>query len=120
MLRWGVLRMAMPIGITVKKTIALVNCLAKLHNFCIDEVDAAAEGLREDVSHIQCGDCGFVQMVTNNTIRDVLGGDHFDEVPVSMRRDRTSASAELTLPWTKLCKHIEDMHSVRPASNRRY
>eukprot|EP00804_Cyclotella_cryptica_P000736 CCRYP_001013-RA/>CCRYP_001013-RA protein AED:0.71 eAED:0.71 QI:0/0/0/0.5/1/1/2/0/68 len=38
----------MPIGITVKKTIALVNCLAKLHNFCIDEVDAAAEGLRED------------------------------------------------------------------------
>ena len=31
--RWGILRMAMPMGITVKKTIALVNCLAKLHNF---------------------------------------------------------------------------------------
>ncbi|KAL3786233.1 hypothetical protein HJC23_002484 [Cyclotella cryptica] len=130
--RWGILRMAMPIGITVKKTIALVNCLAKLHNFCIEEVDAAAEGLREDDSHIQCSDSGYVPMVTNNTIRDVLGaevqtpdsliggGDNFDEVPLSMRRDRTSASAEFTLPRTKLCKHVEDMHMVRPVSNRRY
>eukprot|EP00804_Cyclotella_cryptica_P014762 CCRYP_017415-RA/>CCRYP_017415-RA protein AED:0.21 eAED:0.25 QI:0/0/0/1/1/1/2/0/244 len=104
----------------------------QLHNFCIDEVDAAAEGLREDDSHIQCGDSGYVPMVTNNTIRDVLGaevqtpdsliggGDHFDEVPLSMRRDRTSASAEFTLPRTKLCKHVEDMHMVCPVSNRRY
>ena len=37
------------------------------------------------------------------------GGDHFGKVPVSMHRDRTSASAELTLPQTKLCKHVEDM-----------
>ena len=103
--RWGVLHIAMPIGITIKKTIALVNCLTKLHKFSIDEVDAAVEGLREGAGHIQCGVCGFVPMVTNSTIRNVLGVDvqtpdslirgdaHFDEVPVSMSRDRTSASA---------------------------
>ena len=36
--RWGILRKAIPR--CVKKTIALVNCLAKLHNFCINEVDS--------------------------------------------------------------------------------
>ena len=132
-MRWGVLRMAIPIGITIKKTIALVNCLAKLHNFCVDEVDTSAEGLGEDVVYIQSRESGYVPMVANNSIREVLGaevqtpdsliggGDHFDEVPRSMRPGgRASASAELILPRTKLCKHVEDMHAVRPASNRRY
>ena len=71
-------------------------------------------------------------MVPNNTITDVLnmdvqtpealvgGGDHFDEVPRALRRSRTIAASELVLPRTKLCKHVEDMHMVRPTSNRRY
>ena len=130
--RWGVLRMAMPQGITVKKTIALVNCLAKLHNFCIDEIDDALDGLTEDNCNIECGDRGYVPMVPNNTITDVLdmdvqtpealvgGGDHFDDVPRALRRTRTVAASEMVLPRTKLCKHVEDMHMVRPTSNRRY
>ncbi|KAL3783157.1 hypothetical protein HJC23_001507 [Cyclotella cryptica] len=111
---------------------AYINSIFMATPYPNTSVDAAAEGLREDDSHIQCGDSGYVPMVTNNTIRDVLGaevqtpdsliggGDHFDEVPLSMRRDRTSASAEFTLPRTKLCKHVEDMHMVCPVSNRRY
>jgi hypothetical protein len=130
--RWGVLRMAMPQGIAVKKTIALVNCVAKLHNFCIDEVDDAIDGLTEDACNVECGAGGFVPTVANNTIRDVLdmnvqtpealvgGGDHFDDVPRALGRSRTVASSELILPRTKLCKHVEDMHMVRPTSNRRY
>ncbi len=35
-LRWGILRFATPLGITIQKTVALVNALAKLHNYCID------------------------------------------------------------------------------------
>ena len=56
--RWGILRMAMPMGFTIKKTIALVNCLAKLHNFCIDEVDGSSgvfsvdQPLAEDAANI--------------------------------------------------------------------
>jgi hypothetical protein len=37
--RWGILRMAMPSNITIDKTIVLINALARIHNFCIDEVD---------------------------------------------------------------------------------
>ena len=37
--RWGILRMAMPKGLSIPKIIALVNAVAKLHNFCIDEND---------------------------------------------------------------------------------
>lgn len=88
------------------------------------------------ISSVVCGEGGeggFVPMVANNTIRDVLdvdvqtpealvgGGDHFDDVPRALRRGRrTAAASELILPRTKLCKHVEDMHMVRPTSNRRY
>lgn len=37
--KWGILRMAMPRNLSIKKIIAMVNALAKLHNFCIDEHD---------------------------------------------------------------------------------
>jgi hypothetical protein len=40
--RWGILQAAMPRNIGIKKVIALVNALAKLHNFCIDEMERAA------------------------------------------------------------------------------
>jgi hypothetical protein len=40
--RWGILQAAMPRNIGLKKVIALVNTLAKLHNFCIDEMERAA------------------------------------------------------------------------------
>ncbi|KAG7342673.1 DDE superfamily endonuclease [Nitzschia inconspicua] len=37
--RWGILRSAIPKGISIRKTTAMVLALAKLHNFCIDQVD---------------------------------------------------------------------------------
>jgi hypothetical protein len=37
--RWGVLRSALPCGISIQKTISLVVALAKIPNFCIDQVD---------------------------------------------------------------------------------
>jgi hypothetical protein len=33
---WAILRSAIPMSVSVKKTIALVCALGKLHNFCID------------------------------------------------------------------------------------
>jgi hypothetical protein len=35
--RWGILRSAIPCDTTTVRTIALVSCLARLNNFCIDE-----------------------------------------------------------------------------------
>ena len=43
--RWRILQAAIPRGISVQKTIALVNCLAKLHNFCIDQTTEADIGI---------------------------------------------------------------------------
>lgn len=37
--RWGILRMAMLRLLSVTKIVAMVNALAKLHNFCINETD---------------------------------------------------------------------------------
>jgi len=41
--RWGILRSAMPLNITIVRTVVMVNCLALLHNFCIDEADRLGE-----------------------------------------------------------------------------
>jgi hypothetical protein len=40
--RWGILRSAIPMNVTLRKTVALVLALAKLHNFCIDFDDIQA------------------------------------------------------------------------------
>jgi hypothetical protein len=37
--RWSILRSAIPMNVSVRKTVALVRCLAKLHNYCIDADD---------------------------------------------------------------------------------
>jgi len=71
--RWGILRMA-PNGMMMKKTIALVNALAKLHNFYIDTNDGSItdsnvdEALFEDLVNMVGDSSGFVPLV-------LLGGD---------------------------------------------
>ena len=35
--QWAILRKAIPMGISLQRSVALVVALAKLHNFCIDE-----------------------------------------------------------------------------------
>jgi hypothetical protein len=40
--RWAILRKALPANITIKRGVALVVELTRLHNFCIDETDAKA------------------------------------------------------------------------------
>jgi hypothetical protein len=38
-MRWAILRSAIPVNVTIKKTVALVLALAKLHNYCIEVED---------------------------------------------------------------------------------
>lgn len=35
--RWQILQLALPKGFTIKRSIALVNALAKLHNCCVGQ-----------------------------------------------------------------------------------
>jgi hypothetical protein len=81
--RWGILQMAMPRGITIQRTIAMVFALAKLHNFCIDEVDGEnAAILHRDEQHIITNEHGSVPLVGNNqagtdTPQDLIGGGEY-------------------------------------------
>ena len=95
--RWAILRSAIPMQVSIKKTIALVIALFKLHNFCIDEHDlvppvGAVDELRTEMR-------GGVPLETTPTLtsngRRVLlprqlmdGGFHFDDVDQGYRRNR--------------------------------
>ncbi len=63
---WGILRSAISNGITIQKTVALVNALVKLHNYCIDCVDLTTSMIREpttkDLSNIVNSELGYVLM----------------------------------------------------------
>jgi hypothetical protein len=87
--RWAILRSAIPMQVSIRKTIALVIALCKLHNFCIDENDlvppvGAVDELRTEMR-------GGIPLETTQTPtsigRRVLlprqlldGGLHFDDI----------------------------------------
>jgi hypothetical protein len=90
--RFGLLRMAMPKKLTIKKIIILVNVLAWLHNFCIDELtegddDTIPEELAVDTFNIINHADGYVELevevdgtLTNLPLALMQGGEHFDDV----------------------------------------
>ena len=95
--RWGILHSAMPHGITIKKSVAMVNAMAKLHNFCIDCVDGTktAEGLLSKVmSNLMNSEFGFVELENVDgsevdfPVQLMNAGHHFDDVPEPQRRHR--------------------------------
>ncbi len=84
----------MPRNVTVPNTISLVIALAKLHNFCIDEVDAVPGTiLYQNKDHIMLNENGSVPLVHSTEIADLLnvnttttedligGGEHFEDMP---------------------------------------
>ena len=126
--RWGLLRTAMPLGISIKKTIALVVALAKLHNFCLDQAlhnDGSTSQhtttqdieniLIQDYENITMNEHGSIPLVFNedagtSTPDDLIGGgDHFDDVPRLGRRGVVDDSAR-----SKLCIHVANSHKRRP------
>jgi hypothetical protein len=120
--RWGMLRMVIPRNISVPKTISLVLALAKLHNFCIDEVDAVPSTiLAQDEQNITENENGSVLLIQDNQIAEVInvntttpqdligGGDHFDDVPRCFRRGLQNDDSR-----TSICNHVESTFKTRP------
>ena len=82
----------MPRGISIKKIIALIHALVKLHNFCINE-QPTTETEDDDVVESSAADCfnlmnsasGFIRLdqVGGNVIPTQLLGarSHFEELP---------------------------------------
>ena len=85
--RWGVLRKAIPVNVSLEKTCMLVRALCMLHNFCIDEREATADPpTASDLASTLSGG-GFVQDNPVGRVNQLMdGGNHFEGVPESQTR----------------------------------
>jgi hypothetical protein len=126
--RWGILRSAIPLGITIQKTVALVNALAKLHNYCIDRkdgTDTVCEPTTEDLSNIMVSEGGYVSMETVDScdvelpVQLMDAGHHFDDIPESQRRGDKQQSTNIILPRTLLLHKVVESDMTRPMIKRR-
>ena len=82
--------MAMPKGISIKKTIAMLFAIEKLHNFCIDILDDVAgvpTNLAAVEQSIATNESGLLSLVQDeeagvSTPQGLIGGGHhFDDAP---------------------------------------
>ena len=126
--RWEILRKALPMGISLKRSVALVVALAKLHNFCIDETVpsmTAADDLQLSLD-------GGIPLERSNAARMQLprqlmdGGDHFEDMDCLTRRQRerdTERDAARNhaglLPRERLCIQVQDGNLSRPPPDGR-
>ena len=113
-----------------------MNALEKLHNFCINQIDGNTpdsnvdQALFEDLLNVEGYNSGFVPLVQNVEVRDILdidietpevlvgGGDHFAYIPCYCHCIRDESLQESQLPMTALCLHVENMHAFHPTVNR--
>ena len=122
--RWGILRMAIPQNIGIKKVVALVNALAKLHNFCIGESNVPERVPRifdRDMFHMMNADAGYVGLSNDDQQQTIVvptdllhSGEHFDDVPDNILRLHRWQNAGIVLPRERLFQMIVDGHWQRP------
>jgi hypothetical protein len=124
---WGILRSAIPLGITIQKTVALVNALAKLHNYCIDctdGTDTACEPTTEYLSNITTSEVGYVVMESvegydvESPLQLMDAGHHFHDIPVNQRQVQRNASDDV-LPCTSLLCTVVESNMTRPMVKHR-
>lgn len=139
--RWGILRKAIPMGISLAKTNALVMALCKLHNFCVDENDLKISRPTPDDS-VAIADLGGIDLhafassteqgsgdegeeTTYNhetdRIDDLLdGGNHCDDFPQLRRRGvARRATGGAPLPAQVMLQYVEEQGLQRPLGGRR-
>ncbi len=83
------MRAPMPCNFSIPKFIALVNTLAKLHNFCINKKEGDADVLLNiDEEYMMTNKGGYIKMVNDDTKHNipVPAGimdcrHHFQDVP---------------------------------------
>jgi DDE superfamily endonuclease len=132
--RWGVLRSAVPCGVSIRKTISLVVALGKLHNYCIDQTDTSIlPATPVDQCRLMTQMGGFVpldQLVADNdemnnnnnemaddntTVPTQLlgGGEHFDDVPGEVRQAARRRYNGVRLPRERLAEDIVQENNYR-------
>lgn len=124
--RWGILRKAIPMNISLVKTTSLVMACTKLHNFCINENDIQiVKPIADDTIDIDyhggldlsafSGEIEVDIEYNNqqNRIDDLLdGGEHFDDFVVVPRVRNT------VMPFQAMLQYVDDQGFQRPGSNK--
>jgi hypothetical protein len=129
--RWAILRSAIPMNVTVQKTVALVLALARLHNYCIDADESncdvpystAVDEWRNEVNRA----VPLVETPHSESTRGAVtprqlldGGHHFDDIGVTGRYNRqrrynyTSEVAGIQLPRDRLHAFVDSIGLTRP------
>ena len=106
--------------ITVTRTIALVNTLARLHNFCLGEL--IPDQLEIDTENIINWEDGYVALEDTNVHRipmpiTLMDADHhFEEVPRIARHNRrvNNTTDEEDMPRNLLHDVVLNSHSRHP------
>lgn len=125
--RWGLLRMAMPKKLTITRIVAIVNALARLHNYCIDETDRNnitedLETLPLDLQYMMEDDSGYLDMRQSSTHEVPVPTELLtasEEIDVNERRRHNRANPEGTLPRKALHDIVRDSAYHRPVPNQR-
>ena len=118
--RWGMLRRALPATMGLRKTNALLMCLCRLHNFCIDKSGGADMiALAADTLAIRSNG-GFFTVATEsnpNSPEELLhGGEHNDDTEKAVRlaHARRGLGRKSKTPRDLLLRIIEDGGYERP------
>ena len=131
--RWGFLRKRAPFKYSVKKTIATVSCLCKLHNFLIDNGNTRAPNQHTAEDQLTLAMDGAVQLndvgeeddprqgvADGALLVDELtaGGEHFDDDPgYVLRRRITQEYHPDMLPRHSMSIHVTNQNLRRPVRN---
>ena len=106
--RWGVLRKALPVNISIKKTAQLVRALCRLHNFCIDNNESVATSATAVDSYYGLSEGGFAHNIASTRPQQLMdGGHHFDDIPRPDRRVHERRTGDL--PREHFVKHLQAM-----------
>jgi hypothetical protein len=119
--RWGILRSPIPQNITLKKTIALVVSLTKLHNYCIEEADIATEATVGD--RFTNRNNGCVRMVFSDAKMELpegllYGGHHRDDMLSNSSHSHSNQPSEI-FPREILLAQVVAKNLKRPTPKRR-
>jgi DDE superfamily endonuclease len=128
--RWAILRSAIPMNVSVKKTVALVLALAKLHNYCIDNdvshCDVAFMSAADEWRNEMNGAVPLVETQHSESNHDVAprqwldGGHHFDDIGLTERYNRQrrynyiSRTNGITLPRDRMHSFVASVGLTRP------
>ena len=117
--RWAILRKPMPAILGIRKTTAIVGCVCRLHNYCIDSQQKLEPLIRRDRAKIATGSHILEDLEEDSIPRDLLGGgNHFDDISRYARQQlEVDATPDRRTPREQLVDQMIELDLHRPSTS---